>query len=244
MRTPVLLILSAVIAIPVLVAAPASASAADPQVAECFDITMEQASADVWPGSPAVPCTGPHALEIVRARPLPADVDVVDFARASCTYEVVPTTTGLNSSVKGVVANPIRVGSFSFVVSEEGSPPSFVCGVGALRYNGALEPSFVPLTGPAASLTAAERASLRFCAAVVKGRSPMDNQLTVPCSRTSRWQATAWVDLSQFFTKYPGDEAAMARMKQLCPRANFRTATSASGWDQGYTRGWCWKKYA
>ncbi|MDI1289661.1 MAG: hypothetical protein PSX37_06910, partial [bacterium] len=117
MRTPVLLVLSAAIAIPVLMAPPASASAADPKVGECFDITMEQASADVWPGSPVVPCSSPHTVEFVKTSPLPADVDAVDFSRANCVYADLMTMIGVNAPVKGVIANPIRMGTFAFVVT-------------------------------------------------------------------------------------------------------------------------------
>ncbi len=244
MRSPLLLVVSAVIAIPLIVAPPASAGATDPQVGECFDLTIAQASADLWPDVPPVPCTSAHAVEIVKASPLPADVDAVDFSRANCSYAEVLALVGINTPVDGVIANPIRMGSFPLVVSGDGVPANYVCAVGALRYNGAQEETFVPLTSAAAALTAAQRASLRMCTAVVKGRAPNDRPLSVPCSRSPHWQAFAWVDLGHFFASYPGDKAAMARLTKLCPRATFRTVPSASTWEQGYQRGWCWKKYA
>ena len=228
----------------VVAAAPAASAAnGTPGVGECFRVSDQQTFNDYWPDVAPVPCTGRHSLEIVIASPLPADVNAVTFAQEQCDYLNVWKAAGVNQAKKGIVNRPMRLEAFYFVVQPTGAPASYVCGIGPILQKGKKDAVLISTTNPVAGLTASQKAALQFCSSVVPGAPLSVPAVTVPCSRTPRWQVTRWIMWDDLYRSYPGEAVLRARAAALCGPGTVVSVPSPKAWPGGTHRSWCYKKH-
>lgn len=259
-RASVLLLAAAVIPSGLLVQAPASAvptphsaAAARPAVGECYDLsdarieagTLEGATAagadGYWVEADPVPCTAPHTFEVTEAGQLPMDVNAFEFAADQCGALDVWNAVGVNRPVAGIVTDPLRIEARAYAVRQ--SPAGYVCGAVAVSLNGRSRPSAVPLTSPIERLGRRARAALRYCSSAEDDRRALAPAVTVPCSTRPRWQVVSWVMWTAFYDDYPGRTALRDRAGELCGAGTVVSVPTASSWDEGMPRTWCYRKY-
>jgi hypothetical protein len=222
---------------------PAAAASAAPAVGECYLVTDKQTFDDYWPGVPAVPCTSKHSLQITTSSVLPADVNAVTFATDHCAYPDVWKSAGVNQAKKGIVERPLRFDAFYFVVREPGVPASYVCAIGPILQRGKKDAQLVTTTNAVGSLTAKQKAALQFCSGDLPGAPLNVPAVTVPCSKTPRWQVTRWIMWDDFYSTYPGEAVLTARAKRLCGPGTTPSVPSVDVWPGGTHRSWCYKKH-
>jgi len=215
-----------------------------PAVGDCYQVTNQQTYDDYWAPSAAVPCAGPHSIQITKSSVLPADVNAVTFAQDHCEYAEVWTDAGVNQALEGIVARPLRLDAFYFVVREPGVTASYVCGIGAVEQRGSHDEVLVSMRGAVADLSAAAKARLQFCSKAVKGAPLAAKAITVPCTTTPRWQVTRWIMWDDLYAAYPGEGVLRARAARLCGSRAVASVPSAEAWPGGTHRSWCYVKHA
>jgi hypothetical protein len=249
MRTPLVVRLvalgsGALVLAGLLPATAAFASASSPAVGECFAITNAQSYEDYWPTSAPVSCHGPHSIEIVMSGALPADVNAFDFASGKCDVTEAWAKTGVNQAVGGIVRNPLRIEAFPFAVrGGAGERPAWVCGLGPVAFRGSKDDKLIKMSGSLARMSAASRASLRYCASAARGRDAFAPPITVPCSTTPRWQVPTWIMWGDLYSTYPGEAVIKARAARLCPLGSTFSYPTAADWPTGSRRSFCYVKH-
>ncbi len=234
--------LAAVVALSasVLIAAPAVA-AEPPAVGDCYDLSDAQVRAgEWWPEVEAVPCTESHTYQVTGTGLLPADVNAFDFAARQCGELDVWTSLRVNTPVSGRVVDPLRFEARSFAVRQP--PASYVCGAVVVRQQGRDEPIVEPLRAAVEELSKRARARLRHCSDASDGRRAGAPPVTVACSDRPRWEVTSWVIWTHFYDGYPGRAELRERGRELCGPDRAVSAPTASEWEQGLPRTWCYRK--
>jgi hypothetical protein len=226
----------------VLPAAPAGAASGAPAVGECYRITDKQTYDDNWPGGVApVPCSGTHSMQITQVHELPADVNAANFAEQQCDYLSVWSDLGINQAVDGIVARPLRIESFFFVLSQPGIPASWVCGAGPVAFRGSDAYVLTSMRGAIDALTAKQKAALQFCSSAAHGRGTA-SPITVPCTARPRWQVTKWIMWDDFYGTYPGQAVLAKRAAAMCGPGTTQSVPTAKDWPGGTHRSWCYRK--
>ncbi len=213
---------------------PAHAQTGVPAVGECYQVTDQQTYDDYWTPSAAVPCAGPHSIQITKSSVLPADVNAVTFAQDHCEYADVWTDAGVNRAVDGIVARPLRLDAFYFVVREPGVTASYVCGIGAVEQRGSHDEVLVSMRGAVADLSAAAKARLQFCSKAVKGAPLAAKAITVPCTTTPRWQVTRWIMWDDFYAAYPGEACSAGPCRPVVRLASGGLGAVGGGLARGH----------
>jgi hypothetical protein len=226
---------------------------ATPSVGECYDLSDARIEAGTLAGATAagvdgywvdadpVPCDEPHTFEVTESARLPMDVNAFEFASEQCGALDVWNAVGINRPVAGVVADPLRIEPRAYAVRQ--SPPSYVCGAVAVSLQGRRPPSAVTLTSSIERLNRRERAALRYCSSAEDGRRALAPALTVPCSSRPRWQVRAWVMWTAFYDGFPGRAELRERAAALCGDDAVVSLPSATSWEDGLPRTWCYRNY-
>ena len=240
MRRALAILAATAVMLPVLPAAaePAARVTDGPIVGECYDLTDEQASDDYWDDVAPVPCTERHTFEVTETAMVPMDVNAIEFAEERCGFLDVWTAVGVNSSVAGVIEDPIRVESRSFYAR----PDHYVCGAVAVRFNGADPATLVTVSTAFDRMRLRTKRALRHCASAEDGRRAMSPPVTVRCSSRPRWQVTAWILWSALYDDYPGRRVLKRKAAVLCGPGTVTSVPPASSWDDGFPRSWCYRK--
>ncbi len=171
--------------------------------------------------------------------PCRADADAVTFAQDACDYLTVWKDVGINQPRGGVVRNPIRIEAFYFVV-RGAAPPSYVCGASPVVLRGAKGAVLTSMTGRIRGMSTATRASLLYCNAAAGGREAYAPAVTVPCSRTPRWQVQRWIMWAGIYDAYPGEDVMAAAAGEMCGPGREFTYPTAATWDTGSKRTFCY----
>lgn len=226
---------------------------ATPGVGDCFDLSdsrLDMGTPDgaaaagavaYWPDVDAVPCSQPHTFQVTETGVVPQDVNAFEFAAGQCGPLDVWNAVGVNRSPAGIVDDPLRVEARSFAVRQ--ASPAYVCGAVAVRLNGREPATAVTLDSRIERLGRAERAALRYCSDVTEGRSPTAAPVTVPCTMRPRWQVTQWVMWTAFYDAYPGRGVLRERARALCGAGAVVTVPTATEWNEGLPRTWCYREY-
>ncbi|MBK9737939.1 MAG: hypothetical protein IPO93_00115 [Actinobacteria bacterium] len=240
---PLAVVLGALTLAAVAVPAPASANATLPAVGECFLITDKQTYEGYWPGASPVPCSGKHSFEVTKSSDLPADVNAFDFAEAACDYASVWKQLGVNQPRAGMVRNPVRIEAFSFAIRGGGSVrPSYICGAGPVAFRGKKGAVLTTMTGPIKGMGAATKASLLYCNSAAGGRDAFAPPVSVPCTKTPRWQVLRWVMWASIYTDYPGEDVISAAAAQLCGPGREYSYPTEENWATGSKRTFCYTR--
>jgi hypothetical protein len=243
MRRAMVVLAAAAVILPVLpvppaVAEPAVNSTDGPIVGECYDLTDQQASADLWDDAEAVPCTERHTFEVTETAPVPQDVNAIEFAEQRCGLLDVWTAVGVNASTVGVIEDPIRVESRSYYAR----PDHYVCGAVAVRYRGTDPATLVTLRTSFDRMRLRTKRALRHCASAEDGRRALSPPVTVRCASRPRWQVTAWILWSALYDDYPGRRVLKRRAAALCGPGTVVSVPPLASWEEGIPRSWCYRK--
>jgi hypothetical protein len=236
--------LCVLVVLPTTMATSARADATLPAVGECFLVTDKQTFDDYWAGLPPVPCAERHSFEVTKSSALPADVNAITFAQDQCDVAKVWKQLGINQPRAGVVRNPIRIEAFYFVIRSAGSvKPSFVCGAGPVSFRGAKGAVLTTMQGALGAMSAATKSSLLYCNSAANGRSAYAPPITVPCSKTPRWQVLKWILWSSIYADYPGEDVMAASAEQMCGPGREYSYPTAANWAKGSKRTFCYTKF-